>query len=214
MSGRGSMLDAERWLLLMERLSLTCDHDDYLTLTNMLDEPSRAYHNTSHIADCLSQLDACETDCENADEIEFSLWLHDAVYDPRSTDNEAESAALASSILQRGGGSPSLIATVQRLILATKHDAPPKHDDERLITDIDLSILGRDAAVYDRYEAAIRTEYSWVPWDVYRSKRREVLDSFLARERTYSTRWFFDRYESQTRYNLQQAIIALGERRE
>jgi predicted metal-dependent HD superfamily phosphohydrolase len=203
------MLDPERWLILINRLSLACDPRDYQTLATMLNEPGRAYHNASHIVDCLSQLEACETDCENTDEVEFAIWLHDAVYDPRRTDNEAKSAGLASSILHEGNASPSMIADVRRLILATKYDALPKQSDERLITDIDLSILGRDEPVYDRYEAAIRDEYSWVPWDVYRSKRIEVLESFLARDRIYSTSWFFDRYESQARHNLRRAINAL-----
>jgi len=147
------MLDPKRWSQLMNRMSLTCDHADYQTIATMLDEPGRAYHNTSHVVDCLSQLDACETDCDNTDEVEFAIWLHDAVYEPRKTDNEAKSADLASSILHRGDASPSMIANVRRLIMATKHDASPKQADERLITDIDLSILGRDEPVYDRYEA-------------------------------------------------------------
>ena len=203
------MLDPKRWSQLMNRMSLTCDQSDFQTLANMLDESGRAYHNTSHVVDRLSQLDVCETHCGNTDEIEFAIWLHDAVYDPRKTDNEAQSADLASSILHRGDASPSMIANVRRLIRATKHDASPKQADEQLITDIDLSILGSDEPVYDRYEAAIWDEYSWVPWDVYRTKRIEVLESFLARERIYSTVWFFDRYESQARQNLQRAIEAL-----
>ena len=203
------MLDSERWLIRMTHLSLTCDQSEFLTLATMLDEPGRAYHNANHIVDCLSQLDACESDFENTDEVEFAIWLHDAVYDPRRTDNEAKSAELASAILHRCDASPSMIANIRRLILATKHIALPIQSDERLITDIDLSILGRDVPVYDRYEAAIREEYSWVPWDVYRSKRMEVLDSFLARDRIYSTSWFFDRYESRARHNIRRAIDAL-----
>jgi len=203
------MLDPERWLSLMTRLSLVCDPTDYQTLATMLNEPGRAYHNASHIVDCLSQLEACETDCENTDEVEFAIWLHDAVYDPRGTDNEVKSADFASSILEQSSASPSMIADVRRLILATKHDALPQHADERLITDIDLSILGREVPVYNRYESAIRDEYSWVPWDVYRSKRSDVLESFLARDHIYTTSWFFDQYESRARHNLQRAINAL-----
>ena len=203
------MLDPERWLLLMDRLSLACDHDEYQTLANMLNEPNRAYHNASHIVDCLAQLDACDAECKNTDEVEFAIWFHDAVYNPRRPDNEEKSADFASSIMQRTGARSSMIADVRRLILATKHDALASRDDERLITDIDLSILGRDEPVYDHYESAIRTEYSWVPWDVYRSKRVEVLNLFLARDRIYSTRWFFDRYESQARRNLRLAIEKL-----
>jgi len=73
------MLDPERWLSLMTCSSLACDPSDYQTLATMLAKPGRAYHNASHIVDCLSQLDACETDCVNIDDVEFAIWLHDAV---------------------------------------------------------------------------------------------------------------------------------------
>jgi predicted metal-dependent HD superfamily phosphohydrolase len=74
------------------------------------------------------------------------------------------------------------------------------------VVDIDLSILGRAPGVYDRYEAAIREEYKWVPQVTYRRERRAVLWSFLEREKIYGMGQFRALYEEPARQNLTRAI--------
>jgi predicted metal-dependent HD superfamily phosphohydrolase len=74
-----------------------------------------------------------------------------------------------------------------------------------------LAILGSAAEVYARYEQAIRQEYEWVEVSVYRTKRGEVLRSFLDRDRIYGTDYFHQRLEGQARKNLEWAINRLPE---
>ncbi len=74
--------------------------------------------------------------------------------------------------------------------MTTCHDALPETVDEQVLVDIDLSILGADAARFDEYEVQVRAEYRWVPDFVFRPKRREVLEEFLARPTLYSTERF------------------------
>ena len=93
--------------------------------------------------------------------------------------------------------------------MATAHKGRPVDDDARLVVDIDLSILGQDEQVYDLFERAVREEYKWVPWFLYRRKRIEILRSFLDRESIYGTERFRQRYESTARSNLERAIRAL-----
>ena len=81
--------------------------------------------------------------------------------------------------------------------------------DSALVVDIDLAILGQPAPVYDRFENEIGAEYAWVPRVVYASRRREILRSFLDRERIYAFREFQTRYESAARENIERAIGAL-----
>jgi hypothetical protein len=45
------------------------------------------------------------------------------------------------------------------------------------------------------YEAQIRQEYGWVPRIIFAPKRAKILETFLARERIYTTDWFHRRYD-------------------
>lgn len=94
--------------------------------------------------------------------------------------------------------------------MATVHAAEPQDPDSRLVVDIDLSILGRDEAIYDAFERNVRQEYRWVPWFVYRRKRIEVLGAFLERPRIYFTESFRASHESSARANLARAIAMLS----
>jgi predicted metal-dependent HD superfamily phosphohydrolase len=75
--------------------------------------------------------------------------------------------------------------------------------------DIDLSILGAEAERFDEYEVQVRQEYAWVPGPVFRHKRREILQGFLARPHIYATEWFQRRFEAVARNNLQRSVARL-----
>ncbi len=175
-------------------------------------EPHRHYHTLRHVDECLTELDQVRPLARQPIACEWALWFHDAVYDPKASDNEEKSAALAHQCLcdQAIGG--SLAHEVTRLILATKHTGATTDPDAALVVDIDLSILGRDEARFCEYEEQIRREYAWVSWDVYAGKRAELLRHFLERERLFQSDWFYDRYETQARRNLAASIGALSTR--
>jgi predicted metal-dependent HD superfamily phosphohydrolase len=197
-----------RWRDLWRRLgAYTTPELIFAELVRCYGEPHRAYHTLDHIQDCLQQFDQVRTLLERADEVELALWCHDAIYDPRAADNELRSANWAEEILKGGGVATEVIARIRGLILATRHDIPPDRPDAALLVDIDLSILGRAVAEFDRYDAAIRREYQWVPAAAYREARAKVLESFLARPAIYLTPHFYDRYEAQARENLTRAIM-------
>ena len=93
--------------------------------------------------------------------------------------------------------------------MATRHAAPATTPDSQLLVDIDLAILGADERTYAEFEVNVRSEYRWVPAILFRRKRAEILESFLARPQIYSTRSFHERYEASARGNLARAIEAL-----
>jgi predicted metal-dependent HD superfamily phosphohydrolase len=93
--------------------------------------------------------------------------------------------------------------------MATRHDAVPANADARVLVDVDLSILGAEPARFGEYEQQVREEYAWVPGFVYRRKRREVLEGFLARTAIFNTRLFVERYEAVARGNLARSIAKL-----
>ena len=167
----------------------------------------RHYHNLDHIAHCLAELDGAVAGgiAQDPVALELAVWFHDLVYDPARSDNEAESARAATRLM-RGFAVP--LDAVTRLIACTKHDRPPGEADAdaRLIVDVDLSILGQPAEVFDAYDRAIRLEYAHVPDEPFASGRAEVLSLFLDRPAIYATQHFRDRYERAARENLRRAV--------
>jgi predicted metal-dependent HD superfamily phosphohydrolase len=143
-------------------------------------------------------------------DIAFALFYHDAIYNPRASDNEEQSAKLAADIMReyvRGDCEPERVVS---LILATKHDAVSEDDDARLLVDIDLSILGAEPVRFGEYERQIRKEYEWVAVDEFRKGRSQVLTKFLGRPAIYSTSFFQERLEAAARANLKRSLVDLG----
>ncbi|MBI2922085.1 MAG: hypothetical protein HYY18_13450 [Planctomycetes bacterium] len=101
------------------------------------------------------------------------------------------------------------VGRVVALILATRHAEAPSDPDARWLVDIDLGILGADPEAYRRYETAIRREYRLVPGLLFRRKRAELLEGFLARPRLYLTDHFHARLEAPARRNLADAVRQL-----
>jgi predicted metal-dependent HD superfamily phosphohydrolase len=173
------------------------------------DEPHRRYHNQKHIAHCLAEFRSARQLTENSAEVELALWLHDVIYDPRRGDNEEQSAEFARALCREAQPGELVERRVVDLVLATKHNATPVNADARLVVDIDLAILGQDEERFWRYEREIREEYAFVPEEVFRAKRAEILEKFLERERIYATDFFFGKYEERARENLRKSIAAL-----
>jgi len=169
-------------------------------------EAQRAYHNLEHIRECLDQFDTARHLVSRPVEVELAIWFHDAIYDPQRNDNEERSAQLAEEALRTAGSEPETAQRVGDLIRLTAHRHMPPAGDAALLCDIDLAILGAAPERFERYDADIRREYEWVPEDVYRRERAQVLARFLGRERIYITPFFFDRLERQARTNLSERL--------
>lgn len=172
-------------------------------------EPHRHYHNQQHILECLAELDRSRHLAQQPHAVELALWFHDAVYDPKEADNEERSAELARQCLRENGIDLPVVQTVAELILATKHNEGKSEGDAGLMLDVDLSILGQPEERFLEYEEQVRQEYAWVPRLIFRRKRANILEGFLARERLYSTDLFYCRYEEQARRNLQTSVRRL-----
>lgn len=172
-------------------------------------EPQPFYHNDKHIEACLNEFAPARSLCAHPDEAELALWYHDAIYDSKAKDNEERSADLACKIARGAGLNDEFSQRVRALILATKHNSIPSGIDACVVVDCDLSILGKPAAEFDAYEAAIRKEYAWVSEHDFRSGRRAVLEQFLKRAAIFSTDLFRAKYEQAARANLESSIARL-----
>ena len=204
------MLSENRWTRLATRLcGSPPPPQQFQRLVAAYSQPQRYYHNTGHITHCLRELDSAADLAEAPDEVEFAIWLHDAVYVPGATGNEERSALWAQDILTQAACPESTALRVRDLILATRHKESPASRDAALIVDIDLSILGQPPPVFEEFERAIREEYRNVPSETYASGRFRILYVFFNRSRVYYTDRFQDRYGIRAKANLARALAAL-----
>jgi predicted metal-dependent HD superfamily phosphohydrolase len=169
-------------------------------------EPHRRYHTLQHLAECLAHFERERALARHPGEVAIALWFHDAIYDTQRHDNEAASAAWARRALCEAGARDEVADRVHALVMATRHSETPATADERLLVDIDLAILGADAARFAEYERQIRDEYAFVPEPVFRAKRREVLRGFDARRPIYATPALRERLEAAAHANLGRSL--------
>jgi len=205
-----SATDLARWTALWKTAGAKGDCESWHSrLVTLYSEPGRHYHNLRHLEECLNEFESARSLARDPLAVEFALWFHDAVYDTQAKDNEERSAALSRDCFLQSGLSPAFANWVANLIMGTKHAETSKDPDAALVTDIDLSILGRDANRFQEYEAQIRQEYSWVPVEAFAAGRSKILQQFLSRPRIYFHDAFFAKYESQARANIQGSLLKL-----
>lgn len=185
-------------------LGLVHHEDVFRELEQTYSDDPRRYHTLRHIEQCLQEFDEVRHLAKEPAAVELALWFHDAIYDPRESDNEEQSARM----LRRMVESPFTEEAIA-LIFATKHERLHLEQDAALVCDIDLAILGKPPQDFDVYERQIRYEYDWVPEQAYREGRAKLLMKFMARQSIYATGVFQDRYEVQARNNLQRSISRL-----
>ena len=165
-------MEKDKWIKLMNTFGFSENEQEFKMIFNSHNETHRKYHNSIHIDDCLGKCELNESTKLNH-ELHLAFWYHDVVYKPLKKDNELKSAELAEKFLKRQLANNDLIKRIKELIMATLHDRMPTNEDEAYMMDIDISILGSDNKSYIEYTKNIRKEYKWVPWFIYKNKRKE-----------------------------------------
>jgi predicted metal-dependent HD superfamily phosphohydrolase len=204
-----------QWVRLVARWNVppTDAYPVFDQLVTAYSEPHRFYHNLEHVAEVLRVAGRLGA----SPEVLLAVWFHDAVYDPKATDNEESSALLANRLLSIELAVPvEIVVRVGKLVLATKHAVMNMASaDAAMLLDADLAILGASETRYARYAADIRREYAHVPDEDYRRGRAAVLEAFLKRDRIYRTDVMFAEGEIAARRNLTSELAGLrgsGER--
>jgi len=135
-------------------------------------EPHRHYHTLEHLLDVVNELKLHQ-------KFDVALFLsavyHDAVYNPKATDNEEQSAALFELDAKSARLDSNLILRVIELILSTKHLSAANEKTNPLV-EADLKILSRPFAELLDYEHKIFKEYQFVNYTTYLNSRLEVLN--------------------------------------
>ncbi len=203
----------QKWLLLWTDfpVNFTLQEQLFQELLSCYSQRNRFYHNLSHIYRMLNTIESLKYLAINLKSIQLAPWFHDCIYDPTKNNNEEKSADFAVKRLTNLSLDQTLINQVKELILKTKnHDSLNNDIDSQIFLDADLEILGSSPKEYHLYTLAIRQEYAWVLPEIYKQKRKEILESFLKKERIYQTSILFEKLEKPARFNLQQEIINLS----
>jgi pantetheine-phosphate adenylyltransferase len=199
-----------RWMSLWKGISAEGDPIPVFQAIYNAYSTGRAYHNMTHVGECLKNLDLVRDKLENPLAVEFALWFHDVVYDTRSQENEQKSAELAVEMAMGAGLSRDFAERVRELILATKHrNAPVDDNDTKYMLDIDLSILGQPPDIFDKYDREIAAEFWWVPRKPFNAERANVLAEFGERKQLFRTQFFSDRYEEKAKSNIKRTVAEL-----
>jgi predicted metal-dependent HD superfamily phosphohydrolase len=199
------------WARVWAELGVRCaSRETYEKLIRRYCEPHRAYHTRQHLQECLQVRRRVNAACQAPAEVDLALWFHDAIYQPLRSDNELRSAQWLEAVARDSGLGDEVRRRLYDLVMVTRHDGAPRSADEAVLVDTDLAILGASAERFEEYDRQVRREYRYVPLFVYRRKRRQVLEGFLARGRIYTTAPYFAAFEQQARANLAGAIDGLG----
>ena len=199
--------------------------DDHLErLLARYREPQRRYHTVTHLAAVLGAAEELmgQVEVTDPEAVRLALFFHDAVYDPRSATNEADSAALARAVLSELEVPAARVDTVVSLIMATRHRTPPPAaadstsadpdgNDTAVVLDADLAILAAEPSRYEAYATGVRAEYAHVDDASWRAGRASVLRAFLDRPAIYLTAPM-RRQEHRARANLAAELAALTAR--
>lgn len=193
----------------------------FSTLVVRYEETGRAYHNLTHLKDVFDKLDWAQRALQKSgevsdldesekrrlfDTIEWALWYHDAVYDPKAKNNEERSAQLFLDHAEKFGLPPEMTKAVVNLIMATAHHKDARTLAERIMTDCDLAILGANKSAFDKYHADIRREYSFVQEPLYTQLRTQVMQDFYDQDKIFKTDAFHQAFETSARRNLESVL--------
>lgn len=181
----------------------------WLDIETNYSQPSRFYHDLTHIQDMILALEPVKQEINNYDLVKMAVFYHDIIYIVTSKSNEEKSAAFAVNVLEKIGASESDTKIVADLILATKYHELSQDSDTNYLLDADLHVLGKLAVVYNCYAKNIRKEYGIYPNFLYNPGRKKVLQHFLNLASVFKTPYFIDKYEKTAQENLQTELNCL-----
>jgi predicted metal-dependent HD superfamily phosphohydrolase len=210
-----SLMNSDRFCALWNRSRAVPRGADASTiwarLIDQLNQPHRHYHDQTHIAHCLAELDGARNRIGNPDAVELALWFHDAIYEPGARDNEARSAALFLDYAKDALAEP-LAREISDAILATVHRKIPDKGNARFVVDIDLSSFGLP---WPRFMAdchALRREQIDIADGEFYRNKCKFLHSLIDRSSIFVTPYFRQRYEGAARINIQRYLDMVEKR--
>lgn len=216
-SGHGKWLEEgeiedlrRKWTEIMRELEVSEDLTAYwfLRLSSLYQQPHRHYHTLTHIRAIFTV--AAQTLPPLSPVLSLAIWFHDAIYDPKSKDNEDQSAALLVRFSEEIDRKEALKPAAEWILATKEHIERTGEWEEKALLDVDLSVLGGDEESYGGYRVGIYREYEWIGEREYRQGRMKVIQGFLDREKLYYLQELRERWEMTARHNLQSELVLLS----
>lgn len=176
--------------------------------------PDRHYHGAAHVALLWERhlhfragLSAPAAPWDTL--IACAIAYHDAVYDPRRRDNEAESAALwrATGAAVDAEGAAWVAATIEATADHLAARAEPGLGEEgwavRLwVLDLDLTPIGESEAVFAENTMRLRREFAHLDEASWEARRLRLLSRLAAAPRMFRSEALAAVFEAQARANI------------
>lgn len=151
-------------------------------------EPSRHYHTLRHIYE-IHLLASFEYSSTPPTGLLLATWFHDVVYDPRSTENEADSVKVFKQFAEEASIPKEFSKVVETAIDFTReHLRALSLSNESVVEwipsflEMDLAILASDHERYHEYTSQIRAEYEHLCDSEFRKGRKRFLQGFSSFE--------------------------------
>ena len=203
------------WLEITEKWG--ADRSDcvavYRHLLTAYSGKGRYYHDLTHIEHMFEVANDVIDQVQDHDAMFFAIWFHDCIQ-KIGRDSEQLSADFAENRLTELNAPVEFVNKVIALILATKHGHALniKHElstDEKLISDIDLCILGSARAEYLYYATECRKEYPVTDF-IYKRGRKKFLQQMAERSHIFLTGYFNGRFEALAFENIKFEIKSMN----
>ena len=182
-------------------------------------ESTRFYHTAVHLEELCHLFQIVLENAPNKSSIDeaaiwYSIFFHDAIYNPQSKSNEEDSEKLWKEYARSVSIQDGLQTHVSDFILATKqHKVSSDHSSSlALFLDLDMAVLGKAEDAYLAYAALVRREYAFVPHETYCATRAKILREFLTKP-IYGSNFFREALEDRARTNLTAEVSLLDQQK-
>jgi len=179
----------------------------WLDLEKAYSKKSRYYHNLIHLEEMVFWFLKYKQQLQHPNEVLYSIFYHDYVYQVTRKDNELKSAEHAIALLKPNHQFNKKL--VFDLIIATQLHYHNQNEDINWLIDFDLKILSKDWDDYKIYCQQIRNEYNIYPDFLYNPGRKKALEHFLEIKNIYQTQEFRTLFEDKARENIKREIQEL-----
>jgi len=142
-------------------------------------ESHRFYHNIYHLNYLLDRIYSIVDITElERDILIISAYFHDIVYNPKKSNNEQKSVDILNDYTQIP---TNIREKCSEIIMDTSSSKTPTDELSKLFWLLDREILNSDIGDLIEYEHKIFKEYQFVPYDTYKKKRIEFLQTLIKR---------------------------------